>query len=385
MKISPASFFKGLGLALIFGALLYIPRTGASLEWVQQNAPAAISEVVEPVVPSEPLVTHLETPRAVRALYMSSWVAGTPTMRDHVIKLIDETEANAVVIDIKDYSGRVSYSVDDPMLKAIGSEEHRIKDIKELIRLLHEKNIYVIGRVAVFQDAFLSESRPDLALRKQDTDKTWKDRKGIAWLDAGSKEVWEYVSLIGRDAWKQGFDEINYDYIRFPSDGDTNAIGYRFYDPLAMERHEQIRAFFAYLDDSLSDIPLPLSADLFGMTTSNKDDLGIGQVLEDAMPYFDYIAPMIYPSHYPANWNNIKNPDGSPYLVIKLAMEPAIARAETASSTKAIFRPWLQDFSLGVKYTAELIKDQKRALDELGIEGWMMWDPSNKYTRGGLE
>lgn len=377
MIISGYRIWGVVAATLVVAGVLYMPRSGASLAWERPIT----EEQVAQVVAEPPRPTHIETPNPVKALYMSSWVAGTPSIRERVVRLIDETEANAVVIDIKDYSGKIAFEVDDPKLRAVGAAEPRIRDMREFIRELHEKNIYVIGRIAVFQDAYLTKTRPDLALRREGTDEVWTDKHKLGWLDAGSREVWDYVVAIGKEAWNQGFDELNYDYIRFPSDGDTNTLAYRFYNPATLTKHEQIAQFFQYLNEQLSDIPAPISADLFGMTTSNTDDLGIGQLLEDAIPHFDYIAPMIYPSHYPPNWNNIKNPNASPYTVIKLAMEAGIERVEAASSTRSKFRPWLQDFSLyGVSYGEREVRDQIRALNELGITSWMMWDPKNKYT-----
>src|SRR3989344_6995143 len=169
------------------------------------------------VIPSIPL--HLATPVPLKAVYMTSYVAGSPAVRQGVISLIDETEVNAVVIDIKDYTGRIAFPVNDPVLKETGASERRISDLDELIKTLHEKNIYVIGRVSVFQDQYLVGKRPELAVKNKHGTAAWKDHKGVRWLDAGAKPVWEYITAISKEAYARGFDEINLDYIRFPSDG----------------------------------------------------------------------------------------------------------------------------------------------------------------------
>lgn len=338
-----------------------------------------------PKKPERPRVVHVATPKEVKALYLTSWVAGTKNIRGKVLDLLDTTEANAIVIDVKDYTGKIAFEVDDPELKKIGSEEVRVRDMRELIAELHEKDIYVIGRISVFQDQFMTDKRPDLAVIRESDGGVWRDRKGIAWLDAGSREVWEYVAAIGHESYKAGFDELNFDYIRFPSDGDMQDIAYRFYNASTTEKSVQLEQFFRFLDREFEGTGAVLSADLFGLTTSADNDLGIGQILEKALPHFDYVAPMIYPSHYPAGFFGFKNPADHPYDVIKLAMEGAIAKAEVASSTKAKLRPWLQDFNLGATYDAAMIRAQKKALYDLGINSWMMWSPSNNYTRGGLE
>lgn len=374
--------FAGISPAASFGV-------GSATAQVA-SAAAVVEQKVEE--PPKSIVTHLPTPKPVKALYLTSWAAGTPSLRDHVIGLVDKTEANAVVIDIKDYSGRLAFEVDDEKLMASGVVEERIPNIKEFIAELHAKDIYVIGRISTFQDSFLVEHRPDLAVKRASDGKVWKDRKGVAWLDQGSKEVWDYVAKIARESHAVGFDELNFDYIRFPSDGDMNNIAYSFYDKTKKTKPEQLKEFYAYISKELDDLNIPLSADLFGMTTTNSDDLGIGQILEDALVYFDYIGPMVYPSHYPPTWNGLKKPAENPYEVIKYAMEGAIVKADAvASSTgssQAVMRnklrPWLQDFDLGATYTAEMVRAQMKATYDVGLDSWMLWDPANKYTPGGL-
>jgi hypothetical protein len=198
---------------------------------------------IEEEAPPEFVVTHIDTPEAVKALYMTSWVASTLSIAKKVIDLVDSTEANALVIDIKDYTGNISFVSGDPRLLEYGAEENRIKNIKEFIGELHKKNIYVIGRIAVFQDPHLVKERPDLAVKTaSNKNAIWKDRKGITWLDAGSEEVWEYAVLVGEVSYAMGFDEINYDYIRFPSDGNMKDIYYPVSD--GKSKPEVLKGFF---------------------------------------------------------------------------------------------------------------------------------------------
>lgn len=370
------SFFYA-GAVAIFTPLDYeapVSEATATTVDIRESAPAL--ETFSPAI-------HVKTPDPVKAIYMSSWVAGTPSVRERVIGIVNHTEANSLMIDIKDYSGRISYQVNDPELQKIGSVEERIRDIRELIARLHKENIYVIGRIAVFQDPYFVKIHPELAVKSKRYGGAWKDRKGIAWLDASSKEVWDYAVAIAKDAHEVGFDEINFDYIRFPSDGDIQDMAF----PISGTRPkpEVIKEFFAYLDSHMKTAGITTSADIFGMTTTATDDLNIGQVLENALPYFDYIAPMVYPSHYPDGFHGWANPNAHPYELIQYVMKSGVDRAISASTTPLKLRPWLQDFSMGSPtYGKKEVEDQIQAVYDVGLTSWMLWDPGNKYKGGAL-
>lgn len=329
--------------------------------------------------------SYLPTPKAVKAIYLTSWVAGSKKLRDNLIKLIEQSEINAVVIDVKDYTGRIAFPVTDPYLQKIGASEKRITDIRELIADLHQRQIYVIARISVFQDVYLSEARPELAVKRASDGRLWRDRKGVSWLDVSSREVWDYTVAVANEARAVGFDELNFDYIRFPSDGNMKDISYPFYHPDRQSKADALAEFFAYLHQALAKTGAPLSADLFGMVCTNQDDLGIGQVLEKAEPYFDFIAPMVYPSHYPAGYLNFSNPATKPYEVISHNLAIAGERLQLASSTKHKLRPWLQDFNLGADYTADMIRAQHQAVYDQGLTSWMMWSPANRYTTSAYD
>ncbi len=328
------------------------------------------------------IVTHLPTPEPVRAIYMTSWVAGEPDRRAALIRLIEETELNAVVIDIKDYSGKISFITDHPVLAAEESHEHRISDIVRFIGTLHDKGIYVIGRVTVFQDPHLAAKHPEWAVRRESDGGIWKDYKGLSYIDPGAREAWDYIVALAEESYAVGFDEINFDYIRFPSDGNMKDIA--FPASGSRPRADVIEEFFAYLHGMLGGTGMVLSADLFGMTTTNTDDLNIGQVLERAEPHFDYIAPMVYPSHYPPTFNGYADPNDYPYEVVKYSMERAVTRLKAASSTPSKLRPWLQDFDYGGNYGPEEVRAQIQATYDAGLNSWMLWDPANKYTPEAL-
>ncbi len=389
-KLLIASAVGVVGLFLFFVLNLF----GEMKEWKSLEYTAITSGISssspQKVAPPVFQVTHLKTPEAVKAIYMTSWVAGTRARRAELVKLIDETELNAVIIDIKDYTGRIAFAVDDEEIMKSGAVEERVRDIKEFIGTLHGKGIYVIGRISVFQDNFLTKKRPDLAVHRKSDGAVWVDRKGIAWLEAASTEVWDYTIRLSRASYAVGFDELNFDYIRFPSDGNMSDIQYKLFDPKIETRADVMRRFFAYLDSNLNDLEIPISADLFGLTTTSLDDLGIGQMLLEAAPYFDYIAPMVYPSHFASGFLNFKNPATEPYAVVKHSMSEASRRltlalaTSTATSTPQKLRPWLQDFNLGATYTAEMVRAQIQATYDAGLTSWMLWNPSNRYMRGAL-
>ena len=348
----------------------------------ENNDDTQSTETVDEETVESPQVFHIETPEVVKAIYLTSWAAGTKSLRDSVVSVIDTTEVNAVVIDIKDYSGKIAFEVNDPVLAQMGVVEKRISDIDGLIKMLHEKNIYVIGRISVFQDASLVKIWPEEAVKTAtDKSKVWKDRKGISWMDAGSPKVWDYVARIGDEAYSRGFDELNFDYIRFPSDGNMKDI----YFPVSEGRVKQevLGDFFSYLDKHFEG-KTPISGDLFGMTTTNTDDLGIGQNLEIALTYLDYVCPMVYPSHYPSGWNGFANPAEKPYEVISIAMKNAVSRANAIGIDPNKLRPWLQDFDLGATYTKEMVREQISATYDSGLDSWLVWDAANTYTPGAF-
>jgi hypothetical protein len=349
--------------------------------------------------------THLDTPEAVKGIYMTSCVASTPSLRNGLVKLIDETELNAVMIDIKSYDGHISFMPENDALK-VAAGGCFVKDMPEFLEELHAHNIYVMGRMASFQDALMVKLYPEYAVKKASATTTiWGDYKGIPWIDASAKPHWEYLVALAKEAHAIGFDEINFDYIRFPSDGNMKDIYYPWSGKKS--KSEVMRNFYEYLHTSLSPLGITISADLFGMTTTNFDDLNIGQLLENALPNFDYIAPMVYPSHYPKHFMNFDDPNKHVYEVVHYSMTSAANRAvatttfialpdaRIGTSTPAVYekpsfdrnklRPWLQDNNYPVPYTAEMVRAQIKAAYDAGLNSWMLWNAGNRYTRGALE
>lgn len=369
--------------------------TGAYLLSVPESATPTSTPIPEPKPVENPPAGKLQNPPdIVKGIYVTSWVAGSSNRMKALLNLIDATDLNAVVIDIKDYSGFVAYRTGVPGIKAAGAENDlRIASPNDLLRSLHAKGIYVIGRISVFQDPVLAQAHPEWAITASSTGGLWRDRKGLAWMDPAAKPVWDYNAAIARDAFARGFDEINFDYIRFPSDGNLDDTRYPFWDETTPMK-DIIKKFFSYLRETFSHDKI--SADLFGLATIDQGDLGIGQVIESAYETFDYISPMVYPSHYAAGSFGYKNPADHPYEVIKQSLTRAAERygalklrQGTSSVSLAKLRPWLQAFDLGAVYDTAKIEAQVRAVSDVltatsspsGLyAGWLFWDPNNRYA-----
>lgn len=328
-------------------------------------------------------IKHIKTPDPVKGIYMTSWVAGTRGRREELTRLADSTEINSIMIDVKDYSGKIFLKTENPLLNSFGSLENRIPDLKEFIKTLHDKNIYVIARISVFQDDFLAKKKPEFAIKNSQSG-IWRDNKGISWLDPSNKKMWDYAIETAKESEKAGFDEISFDYIRFPSDGNLENAVYTSWNGKT-PKSEVIKSFFAYLNKNLNELGVPISANLFGLTLWRADDMNIGQILENTAPYFDYINPMVYPSHYPPGFNGFKNPAEHPYEIIFDGLERGKERLLLATSSPYKLRPWLQDFDLGADYDAGMIKREKQAVYDSGLNSWISWNASNRYTEEAYE
>lgn len=328
----------------------------------------------------KPAVAHIEPPDAVRAIYISSWVAGTPSIRNNLISFIDKSKINAVVIDIKDSTGVISFPIEaDALIASYDTDSDRVKDITSLIEELHKKDIYIIGRLTTFQDPLLSKKKPEFAFKRLDNGEVWTDRKGLSFINPNNKDAWEYLARVAEYSYAIGFDEINFDYIRYPSDGNIDNINYQI--PAGESRASMMKKFYVFMDDRLREQKIPISADIFGLVTSAEDDIGIGQVFEDILPHFDYVAPMVYPSHYSSGFFGFSNPNAHPYEVVKAAMKSGVTRAEAIGEDPQKLRTWIQDFSLGVAYGTTEVKEQIQATYDIGLDSYMVWDPKNKYTQ----
>ncbi|MFW5853230.1 MAG: putative glycoside hydrolase [Patescibacteria group bacterium] len=350
-------------------------------DWVKQPAVIVGANQVQPQESGEPEIeiVNLPPPEVVRGIYITSWVAGTPTLVNNLINFVENSPLNAVVIDIKAEDGLLSYQPLDLKLKDFGSGTNRIRKLPELIKRFNDKGIYVIGRLSAFQDPFLANKKPALAFKNTKTGNLWVDRKGLAWVRSDKEEVWEYLVKIARDAYAQGFDEINIDYIRFPSDGTMAELES---GDFIKTKTESIKDFVIYLDQELrQESGIPLSVDLFGLAMSSIDGVGIGQHLEDIVPYVDYISPMIYPSHYASGSFGYTAPAHYPYEIVLRSLTDGLSRLEAINQPAEKIRPWLQDFNIGATYDRTKIEAQIKAVTDAGLNSWIFWDPKNVYTK----
>ena len=380
-------FKRSLAWVVVAGLFFTIVVLLPSFLESTYSAPLSIGESQVPSV-LDVLVTHLETPEPLKSLYMTACVASTPSWRESLKTLIEATELNAIVIDVKDYTGVVSFPNDFPKLNT--NSGCIVSDIREFVQILHEADIYVIGRISVFQDPSYAKLFPALAVKKKSDGGVWKDYKGLSFIDVGAQPYWDYIVELSEQSYALGFDELNYDYVRYPSDGNMQDTSYTW-TVGTTTKPEMLRSFFEYLHDNLKHTGVKLSVDLFGMTTTVESDMNIGQILENALPYFDYVSPMVYPSHYPPKWNGFANPAEHPYEVIKIAMGSGVKREQAwnvsnglATSTPSKLRPWLQDFNLGATYGPDKVQAQIKATHDVGLTSWMLWNAGNKYTKEAL-
>lgn len=402
-KKSSAYFALGLAGVVAVAAFSLPHEWRASVDGVLTEESKQEEESV--VTPPKPIAEHIQPPEPLKGIYMSQCVVGTPSFREKLVKLIDDTELNAVIIDIKDYTGKIAFTTDNPALADSVSDACGARDMRSFVKMLHEKEIYVIGRITVFQDPYYTSKHPESAVKSASTGGAWKDHKGLAFIDVSHKPYWDYVVELSREAYEVfGFDELNYDYIRYPSDGPMQDAVY-----INPRKSEAVELFWKYLAEHVKPIGVTMSADLFGMTATNTDDLNIGQQLERALPHFDYVMPMVYPSHYPKGFNNLGNPNMYPYEIVQFSMAEAARRAQSPTTvvktlagtpvastspqlyTKDVYSPlklrtWLQDFDYGKDYTIQDVKAQVQATYDAGLSSWIFWDPANKYEslRGAL-
>jgi hypothetical protein len=421
-------FIIALAILIILGGIFLFVRSSATVvaPMITSNVlnATATSSTASPVVsgasncniPPQPQL--VDPPAVVKGIYLTGWSAGSAAKMQSVINLIKSTELNAVVIDIKDYSGYVSYAMDVPEVKASGAEsEIRIACMNSVVKELHDNGIYVIGRITDFQDPILAKAHPEWAMHNKTTGAVWTDNGGLSWIDPAEQPAWDYLASIAKDAFGRGFDEMNFDYIRFASDGSLSNISYPAWDQ-TVPRTTVIADYFKFLRNTFPTEKI--SADLFGLTTVSDDDMGIGQVIQGAYQYFDYVSPMVYPSHYATGFIGYKYPAAYPYQVIAYSLQHALMKlaamgtpapaSSTPSSSRAAkydqgaippakLRPWLQDFDLGTPgasgtvYTADMVRQEKQAVydtvDATGsnqyYDGWMLWNAANTYTAAALD
>ncbi|MCF6330555.1 MAG: GTP-binding protein [Sulfurimonas sp.] len=314
-------------------------------------------------------------PIKIKALYLNFWGARiTSKTFKRIIDICDETEINSVVIDIKSVYGHTVYKTSFEKANSYGAWYQRtIKDIEEFMNILKEKNIYTIARIATFKDDLQALNNPEYAIRDSNGS-IWRNHDNIAWVDPYNKKSHIYAMEIAKDAAKVGFDEINFDFIRFPA---RRGLVYSKEDTQE-NRVQAISDFLEFSQNELRQYGVFTSVNTYGNICWTKDDTGIGQTVVDLAKHADYLSPMLYPSGFASGFFGLENPSEHPHVVIYSSINQIIDIIEPKR-----IRPWLQHFkdytSSAVFYRQKEIKEQIRATDEHNTSGWMMWSPSSRY------
>jgi hypothetical protein len=336
--------------------------------------PAAATTAVAQEAGSKPATNHVPLPQEIRGVHVTMALASLPGKLQQYLAL---PGLNTVELDVKDENGNVGFIPSAvPLARRIGAAGPYYK-AKRAAKLAHAKGIYLIGRIVTFEDPVLSEQRPDLAIRTSDGSR-WLNNAGLGWTNPYDRRVWKYNVALAVAAVKAGFDEIQFDYVRFPSDGDISIIRYPGV-------HEQpmswtIPAFVQYARKRLHPLGARVSVDVFGLAATH--DLGIGQLPRRISRYVDAVYPMVYPSHYNAGEYNLSDPEAVPGTTVTRSLLDFQTALE---GRKARLTPWLQDFSLGRTYSLEDVQAQVRAARSLHAHGFLLWNAEGLYNAPALQ
>ncbi len=337
------------------------------------------------VPPTKGAVEAVLKPQHIKAAYLTYFGFGDRGIRTRVLDLTARTELNAVVIDVKGDRGWIIYQTEVPAALQAGAQgPATLRDFDGMMADLKARGIYTIARIVTFKDNILANARPDLAIIDTRTGKPWIDNEKLAWVDPFQEEVWNYNIALGKEAIRRGFDEVQFDYVRFPTDGKLGAAKYA--KPNSKEtRLPAIAGFLSKARRELGAAGGFVGADLFGYTAFNENDTDIGQRIEELAPHLDFICPMVYPSGYHKGIPGHPNPVLVPYKVVHESVR--LIRKRAVNSVARV-RPWLQDFKdyafdkriFGVPE----VQAQIRGAEEAGGAGWMLWNPRNDYTGSAL-
>jgi hypothetical protein len=322
-------------------------------------------------------------PFIAKGVYAEASVAADPAQLDKLINLIGTKDLNTLVVDLKDNNGVVYYDSKVPLAREVGAV-HPILNVPQLLQTLHAKNIYAIARIVVMEDPIAATKRPDLAIKDSRTGKPWRTTAGQPWVNPTNPQVWAYVSDLALEAANLGFDEVQFDYVRFPSDGNLDATDYGpGYTDGSQERRDAITGFLKMAHAKLAPTRALMGADIFGITAWLKGDNGIGQQFEDLAALVDVICPMDYPSHYSRGFNGWDIPNNYPYEVIKQSL---IEREQRVPGVTHKTRPWLQafDYGPGTRYGTAQIYAQIQACNEMQSSGYLLWNIGSDYDPSWL-
>lgn len=422
-------------------------KEGPAVETMSRTEPGteadADARLQEETEETEPEIPEKERVK-VKGIYVTGPMAGTSNM-DSLIDLVDRTELNTLVIDVKNDEGRVVCEMDTPLVSQIGAVKRYVQDMPSLVQKCKEKGIYLIARIVAFKDPFLAAAKPEWSLHNADGT-VFYDKDGLAWVNPYEPGVWDYLLEVSKGAIELGFDEVQFDYVRFSTDSGMKQVDF---GPLAegKAKEDAVTEFVSYAADALHAMGAAVSADVYGVVIDSEIDQQIvGQDYSQLCSVLDAISPMVYPSHYgPYNYD-IPVPDAQPYDTVLAAMQASrkvlagldpklegtakstgtvsgndvtvsgnaavsgndasvsgndtgpqvipftkeeIAAMEPMEEVTAAVRPWLQDFTATwvaghIQYGPQQIRDQIRAVYDAGYEEWILWNAANRYTEGGL-
>ncbi|MDW7649983.1 MAG: putative glycoside hydrolase, partial [Bacillota bacterium] len=311
--------------------------------------------------------------------------AGLEKRFEELLNLVEATELNAMVIDIKNDDGQVTYASDIEIVREVGANKRpSIPDIEAVMDKLREKDIYPIGRLVVFRDPHLPEQRPQWAIQQKGGTGIWRDYKRFGWVNPYEKMVWDYNIAIAKEAALKGFREIQFDYVRFPENAAKVDREAEFPGKDGRTKDEAIEQFLTYAREQLQEYNVHISADVFGViSTAWGDQEQIGQNWEKVSPLVDVISPMIYPSHYGPGYFGFTVPDANPAGTVNRALADAVKR-NAPLEDPAVIRPWLQSFTATwvkgyIPYRAREVRQQIDAARELGIDEFLIWNAANRY------
>jgi hypothetical protein len=335
-----------------------------------QPPPNTTPPAVKP--PEVPKAVKREVPNPVRGIMISGWYAGSPDLSGPLLSWAKGAGINTLVLDIKAEDGKLSWESDVPLAKEIGANLRKVGDMTKVIKDMHDQGFWVAGRIVTYNDASLYRGRPDWGI-------PGFPGGAYSFMDPKNENVWQYNLDVAKAAVSVGVDEIQFDYIRYP---DRLVAGFNR-DTGPEYRTGNINHFLKKAVDELHPLGVKVSADVFGLTTSvaEGDDMQIGQDYKQMAEIVDYISAMAYPSHYAAGTYGLADPNKAPYETVKNSLQRGLDRTPGIPIEK--HRPWIQDFNLGgVVYGPAEVMAQVKALNDIGIKSWLIWDPSNKYSRG---
>ncbi|RRJ64796.1 GTP-binding protein [Paenibacillus oralis] len=346
----------------------------------------AAGRIDDPLTPADLKAASLGDAPKVKGIYVTAYSAGGSRMNE-LVDLVDKTELNAMVIDIKDDTGYITYKTENPELNKLGKAQPFIGDIDALMDRLEKHDIYPIARIVVFKDTILAKKHPEYSFVQKDGS-VWSNRGGDSFVNPYSKDVWDYNIEIAKEAANLGFKEIQFDYVRFPEGFEKRADSLK-YEKNEMSRVDAVSSFVKYAKEQLEPLGIRVSVDIFGYAASVPAAEGIGQDFVKISDNVNIICPMIYPSHYTTGWFNAKDPDKAPYQTIKGAIKDTQDKLAPLGEEQPIVRPWIQDFTaswLGkghyTKYGKHEVEEQIRALRDMNVDEYLLWNASNRYTQG---